>query len=230
MAVCKWQQKTILYWLWRSGKNKLPLTKFRFQLWGSRWWGGGTEVGYSWLELEQPGSACLCSLLLGCLAFLLIGSTPTQLFPERREIFPKMSKSLEFELTKDTSVFWVLLGERKCRNITCWDTERLLCCCFLILSQVSEWQRSQFGLLAITANHFKLYRSMFSFANILPSATVILCEAFIFMDTDADLSLKTEGKRTQSGSDFSIQGRISLSKCLAGKYVTGLENDTVVNR
>lgn len=73
---------------------------------------------------------------------------------------------------------------------------------------------------------------MFLLANILPSATVsvILRDAFISTDTDADLGLKTKGKRAQSGSDFSSEGRTSLSKCLAGKYVTGLEKDTVVKR
>lgn len=64
------------------------------------------------------------SLLIGCIFFLLIGFTPMQLFTEWGGIFHKMSKSLEHELINDPSVFWVLLGARKCRNITLSEIQR----------------------------------------------------------------------------------------------------------
>lgn len=73
-------------------------------------------------------------------------------------------------------------------------------------------------------------------AHPLPSATVfvsssLLCEAPVILHTDAGLDVHAEGPLTRSRiPTFRAKGRISFSKCLTGKYVTGLETDPVKNR
>lgn len=82
-------------------------------------------------------------------------------------------------------------------------------------------------------HHFNLSTLLCLQAHPLPSATVavILCEAPVIMDTDAGPSVHAEGPSTWSWIPaFTAEGRISFSKCLAGKYVTGLETDPVKNR
>lgn len=88
-------------------------------------------------DVQKPGSGSLLS------SDWSTRGTPLQLFAERGGYFPKMSNSLEFALTKDTSVF---LSPSWCQKIqknhSCCDTERLLCCVCVcvfkkILSQVS---------------------------------------------------------------------------------------------
>lgn len=82
--------------------------------------------------------------------------------------------------------------------------------------------------------HFILSSPLSPSAHPLPSATVsvILCEAPVILDTDAGLNVHAkQGPSTRSWiPTFMAEGRISFSKCLAGKYVTGLETDPVKNR
>lgn len=82
-------------------------------------------------------------------------------------------------------------------------------------------------------HHFNLSSLLSPSAHPLPSATVsvILWEAPVILDTDAGPNVCAEGPLTRSWiPTFRAEGRISFSKCLAGKYVTRLETDPVKNR
>lgn len=84
-----------------------------------------------------------------------------------------------------------------------------------------------------TPHHFNLSSLLSPPAHPLPSATVsvILWEAPVILDADTGLNVHAEGPSTRSWiPTFRAEGRISFSKCLAGKYVTGLETDPMKNR
>lgn len=81
--------------------------------------------------------------------------------------------------------------------------------------------------------NFNLSSLLSPSAHPLPSATVsvILWEAPVILDTNAGPNVHAEGPSTRSWiPTFRAEGRISFSKCLAGKYVTRLETDPVKNR
>lgn len=86
---------------------------------------------------------------------------------------------------------------------------------------------------AFSPHYFKRSRPLSPAFLPLPSATVsvIVCEAPVILDTNAGLNVHAEGPSMRSWiPTFGAEGRISFSKCLAGKYVIRLETDPVKNR
>lgn len=89
------------------------------------------------------------------------------------------------------------------------------------------------GLLAMLSTISTFGGLLSPLAHVLPSATVsvILCEAPVILNIDAGLNVHAKGPLVQSWVPiFRTEGRISFSKCLACKYVTSLETDTMKNR
>lgn len=116
--------------------------------------------------------------------------------------------------------------QKKCTNVTLSEIPRGPFCCFwshlrFLVDRRVSWPPGY------APHHFNLSSLLSPVAHFLPSATVsvILCEAPVILDTDAGLSVPAEGPSVWSWVPiFRTEGRISFSKCLAGKYVTRLEN------
>lgn len=146
-----------------------------------------------------------------------------------------MSNSLEFALTKDTSVFlspsWC---QKMQKNHSCCNTERLLCCVYFFLkSHVSGFWMTEESLWPPGCNCLPLQPLQERVSVSEPSAHIYcLCSSLWSPHPPCRLMLiwVWRPRAPTCGARLWFQGRISLSKCLAGKYVTRLVNDPALCR
>lgn len=180
-------------------------------------------------DVQKPGSGSLLS------SDWSTRGTPLQLFTERGAYFPKMSNSLEFALTKDTSVFlspsWC---QKMQKNHSCCNTERLLCCLFFFLKSCLRFLTEE-SVWPPGCNCQPLQPLEERVSLSKPSAHIYCLSSSLWSShPPADWCWSEfEGRgppHAGPGSGFSTEGRISLSKCLAGKYVTRLVNDLALYR
>ncbi len=123
-----------------------------------------------------------------------------------------------------------LVLQRKSTNVPLSDFVAVFC---FKPSQFSGWQtEDSCRLLTLrpTISSFPFY-CLHQPSPCPQPLSVLSCEAPVILDTDAGLDVHAEGPTTRNWiPTFRAEGRISFSKCLAGKYVTRLKTDPVKNR
>lgn len=171
----------------------------------------------------------LSSLLIGLQEALHCSSLQSE-----ELIFLKCQTLWNLHSQRTPVCFWVLLGVRKCRKITLAATQRgsfVVCfffkSCLRFLTEESVWPPG------CNCQPLQPLEERVSLSK--PSAHIYCLSSSLWSShPPADWCWSEfEGRgppHAGPGSGFSTEGRISLSKCLAGKYVTRLVNDLALYR